>query len=188
MTTLPLTSTNLKQIPTVMSMESRIDQLYRDVPPNGLQSRRKPRSRMSTGSSSSRHRRLQAQQYSDQDTARSSVLLSPRILPFPYHNDSHFLPVVEHQRQLQRAKSIASLRPSVDTMRCGASSILSSPTPSLTPRRRTSQSIPCPRPTSAPAVPPMPRPRKSMASRPWLQKIWLFFKRKPFFSFSMPTS
>ncbi|KAI8076811.1 uncharacterized protein BX664DRAFT_343974 [Halteromyces radiatus] len=39
-------------------------------------------------------------------TSRDVVMESPRLLPFPYHNDSHFLPTAE-RKQMEHQKKIA---------------------------------------------------------------------------------
>jgi hypothetical protein len=77
----------------------------------------------------SQHRRAQQQQ---EDT----VLESPRILPFPYHNDSYFLPTAEHDypggcSTTDASSSMISL--SIHTM--GSRQQLTSPPSSYHPNR-----------------------------------------------------
>jgi hypothetical protein len=78
----------------------------------------------------SQHRRVQQQQQED------TVLESPRILPFPYHNDSYFLPTAEHDypggcSTTDASSSMISL--SIHTM--GSRQQLTSPPSSYHPNR-----------------------------------------------------
>lgn len=78
--------------------------------------RRKPRSTSTSSHKirpSSQRRQSSSIKSSTSTTTRdNTVMESPRLLPFPYHNDSLFLPTVEHHRRMERAKSVASMRSS----------------------------------------------------------------------------
>lgn len=118
----PLTTDNLKKKgqydsdahvpPTLLE---RYCQDILTASPRETPKRQKQRSTSSTRSKSrpSSQRRQSSSIKSSTSTARdNTVMESPRLLPFPYHNDSLFLPTVEQHRRMERAKSVASIKSS----------------------------------------------------------------------------
>ncbi|KAI8064734.1 hypothetical protein BC940DRAFT_305217 [Gongronella butleri] len=217
MSVVPLTAANLKHVAVDTSMESRVEQFYQQIPPNmlqrsashGLPEKKSPLpspARRRRPQSTSRRRASAFSQQQSDDASRSSVILAPRVLPFPYHNDSHFLPIVEKHRHIHRAKSIASLASSsIDSVKCASSALSPPPSPAPSIKRRkltsrtqsnlttasTSQATQPKMATSpppakqVPLAPPLtPAPtsvrRIQPKTRPqkWLQKIWNMFSRR----------
>ncbi|ORZ25902.1 hypothetical protein BCR42DRAFT_401172 [Absidia repens] len=153
--------------------------------------RKQKSSSSSSCSSSSRH-------FHSRDT---TVLQSPRLLPFPYHNDSLFLPTVEKHRQLEKARSAAVIRSSssfvanhrhfdkhttstFDSIHSVSSSVSSSssqlsPSPSSSKRRkiiyhhRTCASTTSSSHWSSSQPTPNHQPGSSYSSsHSWIQKAW----------------
>lgn len=123
---IPLTTDNLMKkaqcelttsIPPTVLVE-RYCQDMMTVSPNSVASPIKRRKQRSTSSSShkirpsSQRRQSSSIKSSTSTTRDNTVMESPRLLPFPYHNDSLFLPTVEQHRRMERAKSVASIRSS----------------------------------------------------------------------------
>lgn len=74
-----------------------------------------------------------------QQKSNDIVVASPRILPFPYHNDSMFLPTAE-QIQYQMASSCYDNFSSSGTSRADSSSSIIPPSPSFMSRPKRPQS------------------------------------------------
>ncbi|CAO3632218.1 unnamed protein product [Cunninghamella blakesleeana] len=90
---------------------------------------------------------------SNQSQRDHTCMESPRLLPFPYHNDSLFLPTVEHHRhQLRKVKSIASINSHQSLLQQSSST--------------NSSHISTSRPSSTPVFPP----RRQLSAPPKLNK------------------
>ncbi|CAO3594491.1 unnamed protein product [Absidia cylindrospora] len=150
--------------------------------------KRKQKSSSSSSSSSS------SRQFHSRDT---TVLQSPRLPPFPYHNDSLFLPTVEKHRQLEKAKSIAVIRSSssfiannrhchkhsastINSVHSVSSSCMTSSFPSSSKRRR----VICRHRTCASTISsshwssPQPTPKQQPASsHSWIEKAWKILRK-----------
>ncbi|SAM01143.1 hypothetical protein [Absidia glauca] len=118
----PLTTDNLKKKgqydsdanvpPTLLE---RYCQEILTTSPMDTPKRRKQRSSSSAqpkSRPSSQRRQSSSIKSSTSTTRDNTVMESPRLLPFPYHNDSLFLPTVEQHRRMERARSVASIKSS----------------------------------------------------------------------------
>lgn len=130
--------------------------------------RSKPRQHNSYKSSSSSSSTVSS---STRNTRESTVIVSPRLLPFPYHNDSLFLPTVEH-RGITTRRSCSSL-----AHRSGVSSAFTTSLPPPPPPRRQSSAPPIL--SKRRKVAPSPHTPKIVEepSPSWLRKLWKSMKR-----------
>lgn len=118
-------------------------------------------------------------------TTTDTVMPSPRLLPFPYHNDSTFLPTAEHHHRC--SSPYQSWAVAASTRRASSVSAECPPPrrPSLaSPRRQTSS----PHPLSFQQRHRMSRKQKSDSKRNWLRRLWKLFTLRKRKSVSMERS
>ncbi|SAM07882.1 hypothetical protein [Absidia glauca] len=112
---------------------------------------------------------------STRTTRESTVIVSPRLLPFPYHNDSLFLPTVEH-RGITTRRSCSTL-----AHQSGVSSAFSTSLPPPPPPRRQSSAPPIlskrRKVSPSPHTPKIVEEPSSSPSPSWLRKLWKSLKR-----------
>jgi hypothetical protein len=107
--------------------------------------------------------------------SRDTVVESPRLLPFPYHNDGQFLPTVEKSHQYYQKRRTTGSGSFTDlSLRSKRTSI--SPSVSLSPQRAASVPPPGHRPSTCKrhTTPPPPSTTSSSSS---FDKVESFFVR-----------
>ncbi|KAI8098889.1 uncharacterized protein BX664DRAFT_319864 [Halteromyces radiatus] len=197
---LPLTMDNLKKKTLDSGISSTDDVLERYCQDILLQSSSTtPKRRKQRSTLSSEHSRRQSGSIKSSTSRDNTVMASPRLLPFPYHNDSLFLPTVEQHRQLERAKSVASTSSmsftanrrqsnNNSTIHSTLSSSSSSPPlprrqssapPTISKRRKVVHQSDLP----SSQVPTQTLPKKKHLSSPkpftkaWFERIWKLMKK-----------
>ncbi|CAO3598074.1 unnamed protein product [Absidia cylindrospora] len=191
---IPLTTDNLMKkaqyeltasIPPTVLVEQYCQDMM-TVSPNSVAAPMKRRKQRSASSSShkirpSSQRRQSSSIKSSTSTSRdNTVMESPRLLPFPYHNDSLFLPTVEQHRRMERAKSVASIR---------SSSSFGNPQYPTTPTPNSSNIIQSARSSTAftPSLPPPPSPKRQRSAPPSLSRRPKALQHQPFNEVSIPS-
>ncbi|KAI9308066.1 hypothetical protein BJ944DRAFT_260909 [Cunninghamella echinulata] len=157
---LPLTSENLKnhQIKKASSLKNKDTERYCQnlimIPSNTTDTsshytakRQKQRPSSTSAVISSNHKQInnnnrrsisirssQSQHNNANNNRKNSCMASPRLLPFPYHNDSLFLPTVEQHRHVRKVQSISSIH----SQYLSTNSNISRPSTPMLPKRQLS--------------------------------------------------
>ncbi|ORZ18992.1 hypothetical protein BCR42DRAFT_411999 [Absidia repens] len=191
---IPLTTDNLMKkaqyeltasIPPTVLVEQYCQDMM-TVSPNSVAAPMKRRKQRSASSSShkirpsSQRRQSSSIKSSTSTTRDNTVMESPRLLPFPYHNDSLFLPTVEQHRRMERAKSVASIRSSSSF---GNHQHPTTPTPNSSNIAQSARSSAA----FSPSLPPPPSPKRQRSAPPTFSRRPKALQHQPFSEVSIPS-